>query len=131
MKGSMLIKPNSSTPYTRRIDTATHFIFKIRNLPYDKSVYSISPSPDATKLIVKTSNKKFYTQLEIRDVLEIGLKMDKDRITWDYSDTSSTLVIQYEKPRDFLKWEEWWREERMKLPDMYVLYLYIFYSLSG
>jgi hypothetical protein len=67
---------------------------------------------------VRTSNKKFYTLLEISDLVDLRIKLEEKRIKWEYA--CGTLVVMYEKPPEMLEWEKRWAQERAQLPNMYV-----------
>ncbi|XP_077259467.1 protein DPCD isoform X1 [Temnothorax americanus] len=87
---------------TRRI-TKTSLEWRIRNLPYPESVYSITAEQDGT-MTVRTSNKKYFKKLKIPDLERIGLKPEQQRISFWHR--YNTLIITYKKPPQLLDVEK-------------------------
>ena len=74
---------------TRRITKAS-LEWRIRNLPYPESVYSITAEHDGT-MTVRTSNKKYFKKIKIPDLERIGLKPEQERISFRHQ--YNTLII--------------------------------------
>eukprot|EP00039_Didymoeca_costata_P013498 m.205973 g.205973 ORF g.205973 m.205973 type:complete len:205 (+) comp15793_c0_seq10:413-1027(+) len=94
---------SSSNPICVRKDTKAAFQWRIRNLPYPLDVYSISISEDKGQMILRTTNKKYYKKFTIPDMERAGLLLDPDAITMGHA--NNTLLISYNKPPKFLKFE--------------------------
>ncbi|KAI4480301.1 hypothetical protein M0804_010299 [Polistes exclamans] len=97
------IQESSSTPFITRRITRTALEWRIRNLPYPISVYSVTVEKDDT-ITIRTSNKKYFTKLKVPDLERIHLKPEQDRIT--YTHQYNTLIITYKKPPALLDLEK-------------------------
>lgn len=97
------IQESSSTPFITRRITKTALEWRIRNLPYPISVYSVTVENDAT-ITIRTSNKKYFTKLKVPDLERINMKPEQDRIT--YTHQYNTLIITYKKPPALLDLEK-------------------------
>jgi len=73
----------------RRI-TKTSLEWRIRNLPYPESVYSVTAEHDGT-MTVRTRNKKYFKKIKIPDLERIGLKPEQQRISFRHQ--YNTLII--------------------------------------
>ncbi|KAH7827606.1 putative protein DPCD [Monocercomonoides exilis] len=109
--GDLLIAESSSAPYLFRQDEKLNFVFKIRNLYYPLSVYSVTV--DGQQLVVRTSNKKYFKRISIPDMNRAKLPLIQSSVSFTH--TGSTLVIRYKKPSPILETEAKAREERKKL----------------
>ncbi|XP_011158168.2 protein DPCD [Solenopsis invicta] len=89
------IEESSNTPFITRRITKTSLEWRIRNLPYPESVYSVTAEPDGT-MTVRTSNKKYFKKIKIPDLERIGLKPEQQRISFHHQ--YNTLIIMYKKP---------------------------------
>jgi hypothetical protein len=80
-------------------DAPDKHVFRIRNLAFTKDVYSVTVEFDGPKslgeIVVRTTNKKYFKKLAIPDMQRLGLTLDKDALTWSFS--NNTLVIEYKK----------------------------------
>ncbi|XP_012541146.1 protein DPCD [Monomorium pharaonis] len=97
------IEESSSAPFITRRITKTSLEWRIRNLPYPESVYSVTAEPDAT-MTVRTSNKKYFKKIKIPDLERIGLKPEQQRISFYHQ--YNTLIITYKKPPQLLDVEK-------------------------
>ena len=82
--------------------------WRIRNLPYPASVYSVTI--DGNQIVVRTSNKKYFKRIRIPDLDNIKCELTPTRLSWSHR--NNTLVIKYEKPPELLEQEEAARSER-------------------
>lgn len=64
--------------------------WRIRNLPYPISVYSVTAEDDGT-ITIRTSNKKYFKKIKVPDLERINLKPEQDRIM--YTHQYNTLII--------------------------------------
>ncbi|XP_015173393.1 PREDICTED: protein DPCD [Polistes dominula] len=97
------IQESSNTPFITRRNTRTALEWRIRNLPYPISVYSVTVENDAT-ITIRTSNKKYFKKIKVPDLERINLKPEQDRIT--YTHQYNTLIITYKKPLELLDLEK-------------------------
>jgi len=77
-------------PFIIRRITKTSLEWRIRNLPYPESVYSVTAEHDGT-MTVRTSNKKYFKKIKIPDLERIGLKPEQQRISFRHQ--YNTLII--------------------------------------
>ncbi|KAJ3326623.1 hypothetical protein HDU76_012771, partial [Blyttiomyces sp. JEL0837] len=105
------ISESPHAPQVSRKDSPEHFIFRIRNLAYPKMVYQITV--EGRQLVVRTTNKKYFTRLSISDMDRMNLELASSALTWDHN--SNTLVIKYAKPAAIKQKEQKEREERAKM----------------
>mmetsp|Transcript_32779 Transcript_32779/g.84663 ORF Transcript_32779/g.84663 Transcript_32779/m.84663 type:complete len:153 (-) Transcript_32779:73-531(-) len=110
---SDIIAESSANPTLTCVDTRAAFQWRIRNLTYPADVYQITADVDKKQVVVRTSNKKYFKRIDLRDLQRSGLKCDPSSVEWNYA--NRTLVINYIKPREILQVEEEARKERLKL----------------
>merc|ERR1719231_1183700 len=72
-----LLRPSSSNPSLMRKDRPHAFEWRIRNLPYPKSTYSVTVDEDADQIVIRTSNKKYFKRITIEDMQRSKLVLDK------------------------------------------------------
>lgn len=96
--------PSQSNPIFLRKDTKELFQWRIRNLPYEKSVYTVFIDAEKQQIVVKTSNKKYYKRIDVQDLQRLGLAMDEDLLSWTHQ--HSTLIISYTKPKEVVQDEQ-------------------------
>lgn len=94
---------SAANPVCVRCDTKKEFQWRIRNLPYDLDVYSITVTNDGKNAILRTSNKKYYKKLGIPDLERIGVSIVQAGFTMAH--TNNTLIITYPKPPPYLEVE--------------------------
>jgi len=97
------IQESSNTPIITRRITKISLEWRIRNLPYPESVYSVTAENDGT-MTVRTSNKKYFKNIKIPDLERIGLKPEQQRISFRHQ--YNTLIITYKKPPQLLDVEK-------------------------
>ena len=74
-----------------RKDTAGQFQWRIRNLPWPKSVYVLDIDAAKNEIVVKTTNKKYYKRIAIPDLARAGIALDPTQLSSMYQ--NSTLII--------------------------------------
>ncbi|KAL0129967.1 hypothetical protein PUN28_001912 [Cardiocondyla obscurior] len=97
------IQESSNAPFITRRITKTSLEWRIRNLPYPESVYSVTAEHDGT-LTVRTSNKKYFKKIKIPDLERIGVKPEQERISFRHQ--YNALIITYKKPPQLLDVEK-------------------------
>ncbi|KAI4498742.1 hypothetical protein M0802_006209 [Mischocyttarus mexicanus] len=106
------IQESSNAPFITRRITRISLEWRIRNIPYPISVYSVTAETDGT-ITIRTSNKKYFKKLKVPDLERINLKPEQDRIT--YTHQYNTLIITYKKPPALLETEKQILKEILKL----------------
>lgn len=103
-----LMKESSSMPVVMRKDTKEAIQFRIRNLNYDKDVFSVSiDAGDTNTLVVRTSNKKYFKKLQIPELMRMKVPLEQASVSFEHE--RGTLIISYQKPLFLLAQEH---EER-------------------
>jgi len=93
-------------------DTAQAWAWRIRNLPYEKSVYKLSVDEEKQQIVLRTTNKKYFKRFDIPTLKRNGEKLNPRAISCKYD--NNTLLIQYMKPKSVLVAEREWREKQFK-----------------
>jgi len=108
---SDLMKPSSSNPIFLRKDTPEHFQWRVRNLAYPASVYSVTVDHERQQIVVRTSNKKYFKRIDVEDLSRLGLKLKDESLSWKHQ--HNTLIISYVRPLEVVKAEQ----QSLKLVD--------------
>lgn len=74
-----------------RSDTSDAFQWRIRNCFFDKSVYSVTLDPVEQNIKVRTSNRKYYKEIEVPDMKRYKLTMEPQVLQWTHQ--NNTLII--------------------------------------
>lgn len=113
------LKESSQNPIFSRKDTKDLFQWRIRNLPYPQETYSVqveeegSSSGSGNKIVVRTSNKKYFKRFEIPEMDRLKLPLKEGALTWHHG--NNTLVISYAKPVVVMQAEEREYEETRRI----------------
>ncbi|EGR31890.1 tetratricopeptide repeat protein [Ichthyophthirius multifiliis] len=67
-----------------RKDTEKDFQIRIRNLTYNENVYQVSVDEQKQILVVSTSNKKYYKQIQIGDMQRANIKLQNAQSNVQY-----------------------------------------------
>lgn len=111
-----LMRASSSNPSLIRKDRPHAFEWRVRNLPYPKSTYSVTVDEDADQIVIRTSNKKYFKRITIEDMQRSKLVLDKGSLSWTHE--NSTLIVQYKKPSEVLAREKQLKQARLTAPDV-------------
>lgn len=108
-----LIESGANPAWTRSQDTPRAFVWRVRNLPYPKDTYAVTVDPADQKIVIRTSNKKFYKRFEVPELVVLGLSLDESSLSWDWK--NNTLIVQYLKPGEALVAETEEKVERQRM----------------
>ncbi|KAJ3241584.1 hypothetical protein HDU81_000123 [Chytriomyces hyalinus] len=98
-----------TTAKVTRRDSMNAFVFRIRNLPYPKSVFAVTI--EGSHIVVRTTSKKYFTRLSITDLDRINFKtLQPSSLSVDHE--NDTLIISYQKPAPILEKEAKDRQQR-------------------
>ena len=115
----------SKQPIFVRKDTINQFQWRIRNLPWPKSVYVLEVDNVKNEIVVKTTNKKYYKRIQVPDLQREGIALDPAQLSSMYQ--HNTLIIsvhpyltplQYNKPTSVMAMEAKRREIAKKSSGM-------------
>ncbi|KAF5395327.1 hypothetical protein PHET_12389 [Paragonimus heterotremus] len=98
------ISEANTNPRFGRSDTSKAFQWRVRNMPYPLSVYSVQVDSNDNTLVLRTTNKKYYKKFDIPDMKRLNLPLSQDAITLNHA--NNTLLISYTKPDEFLQYEK-------------------------
>lgn len=111
---SDLIQLSNSNPFISRKDSKTEFIFRIRNLAgFSAENFQVGIDSDTQHIVVRTTNKKYFTKIQVPDLTRMKLLLKKESLGHKYS--NSTLIVTYKKPQEILEREEKIRSELERL----------------
>ncbi|XP_021564951.1 protein DPCD [Carlito syrichta] len=111
--GPELITESSANPIFVRKDTKVSFQWRIRNLPYPENVYSVCVDQKERRVIVRTTNRKYYKKFSIPDLDRHQLPLDGASLTFAHA--NGTLIISYRKPREVVEAEAELQKELRKV----------------
>ncbi|KAH6597756.1 hypothetical protein BASA61_003020 [Batrachochytrium salamandrivorans] len=111
--GDALMTESASNPCMMRRDTRAQFVWRIRNLPWPKEVYQTSIDTVQRKVVVRTTNKKYFVKFSLPDMDRARLPLNPASLATDWG--NNTLFIMYSKPTAILELEKAEREERRKM----------------
>ena len=109
-----IMESTANPAFTRSQDTAEHWVWRVRNMPYPVETYVVHVDASDGKIVIKTSNKKFYKRFEIPELTNLELDTDPGSLQWNYQ--NNTLVVTYRKPKVALAAEAEEKADRKKVP---------------
>eukprot|EP00667_Euglena_gracilis_P023716 EG_transcript_26923 len=110
---SALLVPSAVNPVVVALDTPAAFQWRIRNLPYPPATYQLSVDLEGQVIVVRTTNKKYFTRLPIPTLRRACLGLEPDSLQWEHK--NNTLIIEYQKPPEVLQREAAEKRERLAL----------------
>jgi len=110
-----MLRPSNSNPQLVRNDRPHAFEWRIRNLAYPKSTYSVTIDQEQRQIVVRTSNKKYFKRINIEDLDRMRLPIEESAMSWTHE--NSTLIILYKKPSTIIQAERDAKLARHAAPD--------------
>jgi hypothetical protein len=110
-----LMRASSSNPVLVRKDRPHAFEWRIRNLAYPKSTYSVTVDTEQNQIIVRTSNKKYFKRIDVEELDHARLPLEEASLSWNHE--NNTLIIQYKKPASFVQRERDAKVARLSAPE--------------
>ena len=92
------IRLHEIKPQFSRLDTSDCFQWRVRNLPYEESTYNISIDASDNKIVIRTTNKKYYKRFGIPEMDVLKMKLDIDDVSWYHR--NNALVISVRKQHE-------------------------------
>ncbi|XP_075242653.1 protein DPCD-like isoform X2 [Convolutriloba macropyga] len=71
---------SNSNPICVARNTKDNFEWRIRNLPYPLEVYDVNVNTEENRIVVRTSNKKYFKKLPIPSMDRIGVKLVQSNV---------------------------------------------------
>ena len=109
---SGLIRSSTRNPTFIAQDSDTSWIWRVRNIPYEKSVYQLSVDEEKQQIVLRTSNKKYFKRFDIPALKRLKMKLEPRAISCKYA--NNTLVIKHAKPPSVLAGERARRARQME-----------------
>eukprot|EP00191_Tetraselmis_sp_GSL018_P016628 CAMPEP_0177581342 /NCGR_PEP_ID=MMETSP0419_2-20121207/2093_1 /TAXON_ID=582737 /ORGANISM="Tetraselmis sp., Strain GSL018" /LENGTH=151 /DNA_ID=CAMNT_0019070371 /DNA_START=129 /DNA_END=581 /DNA_ORIENTATION=+ len=97
------IMESSQNPIFSRRDVPTAFQWRVRNLPYPRDVYSVTIDHADRKIVIRTSNKKYFKRFGIPEMDAVGAPLEDSSLSWAHD--NNTLVVSYAKPKRVMELE--------------------------
>ncbi|MEW5317608.1 MAG: hypothetical protein WDW38_008892 [Sanguina aurantia] len=107
------MQESSQNPIFSRKDARDCFQWRVRNLPYPSDTYNISVDTKERKVVVRTSNKKYFKKFEIPELDSLRLPLEEASLSWHHA--NNTLILSYAKPVQVIAAERMEYEETRKL----------------
>ncbi|KAK3270352.1 hypothetical protein CYMTET_21250 [Cymbomonas tetramitiformis] len=98
---STLMKESTQNPCFSRKDSKVNFEWRVRNLPYPPSTYDVSIDHNDGKIVIRTSNKKYYKRIDVPEMKVLGAPLEDSCLQWKHA--NNTLIVSYRKPEEALK----------------------------
>ncbi|EAT37224.1 AAEL010760-PA [Aedes aegypti] len=94
----------ATEPFLSKRVTRNCIEWRIRNLPYPLSTYTITCEGDARTITVRTSNKKYFKKIAVPEFQRCGFapKVEDLMVKHQYN----TLIIAYKKPAILVEMEK-------------------------
>lgn len=99
----ILAESSVNPAWQRSQDTPQSFVWRVRNLQYPIETYQVTCDHGDQKIVIRTTNKKFYKRFDVPELKVLKLSLEDDALTYDWK--NNTLIVQYKKPRDVIKAE--------------------------
>jgi len=94
------LRESSVNPTFSRKDTKLHFEWRVRNVPYPPGTFSVEINSEERKVVVRTSNKKYYKKFAIPELDHLGQPLEAAKMQWKHA--NNTLHITYKKPQEVI-----------------------------
>ncbi|XP_058120362.1 protein DPCD [Anopheles ziemanni] len=115
-ENELVVKESSSEPILSKRLTRNAIEWRIRNLPYPLSTYSITCDLNEKTITVRTSNKKYFKKILVPEFQRCNYAPQQEEITTKHQ--NSTLIILYKKPKILLEMEKAVLEELQSVDTM-------------
>ncbi|RNF20655.1 DPCD protein [Trypanosoma conorhini] len=117
LERELLVEAGGSPELVRQ-DTPEYHVFRIRNLPYAREVFSVAVEHrqpgDAGEIVVRTSNRKYFKRLAIPELQRRQIPLDPVHLSYEVQ--HNTLIIRYKKHLTVLAADAAAKKERAALP---------------
>ncbi|XP_055536010.1 protein DPCD [Wyeomyia smithii] len=101
---SMMLCEASTEPVLSKRVTRIALEWRIRNLPYPLSTYTITCDGDARSITVRTANKKYFKKIIVPEFQRCNFPPKQEDLTVRHQ--NQTLIISYKKPAILIEMEK-------------------------
>uniref|UniRef100_A0A6M2DIZ7 Protein DPCD n=1 Tax=Xenopsylla cheopis TaxID=163159 RepID=A0A6M2DIZ7_XENCH len=98
-----IMESNTEPTLLKRM-TRINIEWRIRNLSYPLETYAVSADINKNCIVVRTTNKKYYKEIDVPELKRTGLKPEQSRISINHQ--YNTLIITYKKPQEVIDLEK-------------------------
>ncbi|XP_050092891.1 protein DPCD [Anopheles aquasalis] len=99
-----MLKEAETEPMVWKRITRNFIEWRIRNLPYPLPTYTITCNGTSRTLTIKTSNNKFFKELDIPEFHRCMFEPKREDLSVKHQ--NSTLILTYKKPLVLLEMEK-------------------------
>ena len=111
-----LLRVSAANPILARKDRPHAFEWRVRNLSYPKSTYSVTIDMEQNQIVVRTSNKKYFKRIDVEELDRMRIPLEEASLSWEHE--NSTLIIQYKKPAAVIAKEREAKVARLTAPEL-------------
>lgn len=111
-----LLRVSAANPILARKDRPHAFEWRVRNLSYPKSTYSVTIDTEQNQIVVRTSNKKYFKRIDVEELDRMRIPLEEASLSWEHE--NSTLIIQYKKPAAVIAKEREAKVARLTAPEL-------------
>lgn len=111
-----LLRVSAANPILARKDRPHAFEWRVRNLSYPRSTYSVTIDTEQNQIVVRTSNKKYFKRIDVEELDRMRIPLEEASLSWEHE--NSTLIIQYKKPAAVIAKEREAKVARLTAPEL-------------
>lgn len=112
-----LLVVSSGNPELVSQDTKQCHVFRIRNLPYPRDVFSVTvehkDEDPIGEIVVRTTNKKYFKRIRVPVMVRARIPLDPAQLSFDVK--NNTLIVEYKKHPTILAAEAQAEKERSSM----------------
>lgn len=101
---AFMLQEAPTEPFLTKRITRNAIEWRIRNLPYPLSTYTITCEGDAKTITIRTSNKKYFKQIVVPEFQRCNFPPKQEDLTVRHQ--NQTLIISYKKPPVLIEMEK-------------------------
>ncbi|XP_053666209.1 protein DPCD [Anopheles marshallii] len=102
-ENELILRESCSEPMLSKRVTRNALEWRIRNLPYPISTYTVTCGENDATITVRTSNKKYFKKIEVPELKRCNIIPSQDSLAMVHK--NCTLIITYKKPTILLDME--------------------------
>uniref|UniRef100_A0A182WAX7 Protein DPCD n=1 Tax=Anopheles minimus TaxID=112268 RepID=A0A182WAX7_9DIPT len=102
-ENELMLRESNTEPLLSKRITRNALEWRIRNLPYPISTYTVTCEETDGTITVRTSNKKYFKKIEVPEFKRCNIVPQPDGLSVAHK--NSTLIITYKKPTILLDME--------------------------
>lgn len=76
-----------------RHDSPTHFLFRVRPIPYPAATYLVTVDHDTQQLVIATVNRKYYKRIDIPEMTVLARTHAQSKLKTKYEESKVSMNI--------------------------------------